>query len=208
MTVSNWFEKALNYEIGIKEIGDGSGFFQVVATDKDGNNNNIMDVGYGISQVLPIVTQIALTQASKKEHNIRTSPKTYIIEQPELHLHPNAQAYLASLFASAVICSSFGDNKLLIETHSEHLIRAIQVLIADVDNPYHLAKDMVKIYYVHDKSESPESQGAWIEEMKMDEYGQFLQKWPQGFFDKAYSLTSELMSAVNKRKHAEKVKNS
>lgn len=210
--VSKWFDDALEYQIGIREIGVGSGLYQIAATDKDGSTNNLMDVGYGISQVLPIVTQISMAReqsrkaekdAAAGKHRLHAAlAKTFVIEQPELHLHPNAQAFLASLFASCVHMPSSRD-KILIETHSEHLIRAIQLLIADTDNPYHLTKDQVRIYYVHNQSEDPEKSGSWIEEMQMDEYGQFLNKWPKGFFDKAYSLTSDLMSAVSKRKHRE-----
>ena len=69
---------------------------------------SLADVGYGISQVLPIVLESILRQNT-----------IIAIEQPELHLHPKLQANLADLFIkSAEICN----NNFILETHSEHII--------------------------------------------------------------------------------------
>lgn len=108
-----------------------------------------------------------------------------ILEQPELHLHPAAQSELADLFVSSVINSS-GKKKILVETHSEHLIRKLQILVAD--KKYPISKDMVKIYYV-DKNEKGDAQ---IEEMKLLDNGKFENPWPAGFFDRGYQLSREL----------------
>ncbi|MDX7723485.1 AAA family ATPase, partial [Aeromonas caviae] len=80
------------------------------------SEDTITDVGFGFSQVLPILIQGALLNPNE----------LLIIEQPELHLHPNAQF----LFAQ-VLCSMANSGvKLLIETHSEHLLRGIQLEIS------------------------------------------------------------------------------
>lgn len=217
--VSGWLQKALKYTLDITEIGEGSGYFQIAIGNKTGQSCNLMDVGYGISQILPIVTQMAKAtyeseyRAEKKKSSNGKRPPVafpdiFVVEQPELHLHPNAQAELASLFSMVVQGELNQNRKILIETHSEHLIRKIQCLIADTNSPYHLSKDQVKIYYVHSCSNPDAEHGSWIEEMEIDEYGQFLKEWPHGFFDKAYNLTNELMTMVSKRKYAEKVNRS
>lgn len=197
--VSRWFEKVLNYKLKIKRL-KGSEFYQIVLENMSTKTeSNIMDVGYGIPQILPIVCQIVQASIHKPEgQDAEKMNKTIIIEQPELHLHPNAQAELAKLFASAVI--GHEKSTLLIETHSEHLIRGLQMLIADDHSVYHIRPDQIKIYYVHSKEEADNLNVPIIEEMKMNDYGQFLKKWPDGFFDKAYMMTSAMMSVISSRK--------
>lgn len=203
--VSDWFEKAFHYKLKIEPlvstlhtVGE-SEYYQVMLENTDTSiENSIMDVGYGISQVLPIVSQMAMEKDNNdnSEMHIVDYDSLYIIEQPELHLHPNAQAELAKLFANTVSTGKATNKKVLIETHSEHIIRGLQILIADKDSPYNISADKVKIYYVHDEKEKDGQEGSWIEEMKMDEYGQFIDKWPPDFFDKAYNLTREFANKV------------
>ena len=114
-----------------------------------------------------------------------------LVEQPELHLHPAAQSRLADLFAT---CLSTNKNaRFIIETHSEHLISRLQVLIADENWP--ITADMVQILYV-DKNDKGE---AIIEEMKIKENGKFEKAWPSGFFDQGYMLARQLSKASIKR---------
>lgn len=197
---SKWLEDILGCKLSILSLGD-SGYYQMLIQNiKTGIESNIMDVGYGISQILPIITQLAAVSINHTADS--KGNELYIIEQPELHLHPNAQASLADIFAS-VIKKTVGLNRtMLIETHSEHFIRGLQLLIADTKSPCHIDSDQVKIYYVHGQNEDEKGKhdGSWIEEMKMNEYGQFIKKWPENFFDKAYRMTSSMMSAVNERK--------
>ena len=86
-----------------------------------------------------------------------------------------------------------GDCTILIETHSEHLIRRLQSLVANPDNKF--TKDDVAIYYV-----DMDKQGdSTVTKMEMNDSGQFLQKWPSGFFDKGYELSKELLQFAQKR---------
>lgn len=193
--VSKWLKSAMGYELEIEEVGKG---LYSLVMKKGQAIDNIMDVGYGISQVLPIVTQLYNCNFKDPSRAIygRLRPKKNVIfEQPELHLHPAAQARLADLFVSCV-----GDrmeknyiNRIMIETHSEHLIRRLQVLVADPDIKFNY--DQIAIYYV-DKDEDGSSH---VMEMKLTENGQFEKPWPSGFFDKSYELTKELLRVNNKR---------
>ncbi len=156
--------------------------------NSEGVESNILDVGFGISQVLPIVTQIIRSSFWSQKYIMgkEIHGETICIEQPELHLHPAAQADLADLFVDCVLESNNG-KRVVIETHSEHLIRKLQVLIADKNNMF--TNEMIKIYYV-DKDE----QGvASVEEMKILPNGKFQKRWPSGFFDKAHELAMELL---------------
>lgn len=208
-SVSEWFEDAFSNKIQVNPVGEGTGLYKITAIDlkeSESTNeigNNLVDVGYGFSQILPIVTQLKKTQIDgrKKKQIGMYAGLAYsdiiVIEQPELHLHPAAQSKLASLFASTICQEKNGKSrKLLIETHSEHLIRALQYLIAKTDNP--LTKDMVKFYYI-DKTNN----GSIIKEMKINEMGQLMERWPKGFFDEAQTMSRKLMDAIAERRFGE-----
>ncbi len=182
--MSKWLKKTMGYRISVKDLD--SNLFQIMIENEDGFQSNILDVGYGISQVLPVVAEVFRMQGEGSRHSIgsENGDKILIVEQPELHLHPAAQADLADLFVT------FANNRrrrLLVETHSEHLIRKLQVCVADPNSP--LTKDMIKIYYV-DKEEGQNE--ATITEMKICDDGRFEEEWPSGFFDKAFELSMEL----------------
>lgn len=185
---SQALEEILGYKLSLKNLGGG--LFQIMIEDENGFQSNLTDTGYGVSQILPIVVQLTGFSNTKVPKDIlkRELFETVLIEQPELHLHPAAQAELATLFASSV---TKGTRKnIIIETHSEHLIRKLQVYIADKN--HRLTNDMVKIYYV-DKGEDGV---ASVQEMKIDEHGRFLTEWPSGFFDKGHELSSALLEKL------------
>ena len=72
-----------------------------------------MDVGYGVSQVLPILVRIFAEYGAK-----------FLLQQPEIHLHPRAQAELASLL---VDINRTYDNSFVIETHSDYMIDRVRI---------------------------------------------------------------------------------
>jgi predicted ATPase len=89
----------------------------VLDEQKAGVSANIREVGFGLTQMLPIIAQAVLAKPGD----------TLIIEQPELHLHPRAQAELADLF----IAMARNGTRFLIETHSEHLLLRLRRRIAE-----------------------------------------------------------------------------
>ena len=109
-------------EISIKRLGKrGSEPFQVqVRKGGDrlkGSPRNLIDVGYGVSQALPVITELLREGA----------PPLFLLQQPEVHLHPMAQAALGSLF-----CQLAGpERQLIIETHSDHLIDRVRMDVRD-----------------------------------------------------------------------------
>ena len=82
-----------------------------------GPRRNLIDVGYGVSQVLPVVTELLRQDA----------PKMFLLQQPEVHLHPRAQAALGSLFCRIAAW----DRQLIIETHSDHLLDRVRMDVRD-----------------------------------------------------------------------------
>ena len=135
-----------------------------------GIDASLRDVGFGISQVLPIVVQSGLSEK-----------KTLLIEQPEIHLHPAHQAELGDMFIRSALEQK---NTLLLETHSENLILRILRRIRETnDNELPegfppIRPEDVAILYVQ-----PGEKGAQVIEIPVTEDGDFARPWPQGFFD-------------------------
>jgi predicted ATPase len=93
---------------------------------------NLVHVGYGVSQVLPIIVD-----ALQKPRGT-----TFLLQQPEVHLHPKAQAELGSFLAST---AKLGEKKFIIETHSDYLIDRIRMDVRD--NEYLSENDVVILYF-------------------------------------------------------------
>lgn len=136
-----------------------------------GIDASLRDVGFGISQVLPIVVQSRLSEN-----------KTLLIEQPEIHLHPAHQAELGDMF----IRSALGEQKntLLLETHSEHLLLRIMRRMRETstgtlpEGAIAVRPEDVAVLFV----ESDGSQSI-VREMPLDERGELVKAWPGGFFE-------------------------
>lgn len=87
---------------------------------------NLVDVGYGISQVLPVVTEMLKDKGSS----------TLLLQQPEVHLHPSAQAAIGTLLCDIASISKQGARKqLIVETHSDFIIDRVRMAVADKDHP-------------------------------------------------------------------------
>ncbi len=109
-------------EISVKPLGNNeSGPFQVqirkYGKRAKGPQRNLIDVGYGVSQVLPVITELLRPDA----------PSMFLLQQPEVHLHPSAQAALGSLFCQIAA----QDRKIVVETHSDHLLDRVRMDLRD-----------------------------------------------------------------------------
>ncbi len=139
--------------------------FEIRLTDQTAHADvELPDVGFGISQVLPILVYSRASQ----DHMI-------LVEQPELHLHPRLQAELGSFFAEC-IHEPYG-NQFIIETHSEHLILRIQRLIREG----RLKSSDVSVVYVKKHDD-----GSRVKQLRLDAEGDFIDEWPDGFFEEGY----------------------
>ena len=115
-------EAGLFDEITVKRLGQrDSGPFQIQirkrGTKLKGSLRNLIDVGYGVSQALPVITELLRPDA----------PPLFLLQQPEVHLHPSAQAALGSLF-----CQIAGkERQIIVETHSDHLLDRVRMDVRD-----------------------------------------------------------------------------
>lgn len=133
---------------------------------------NFADVGYGNSQVIPVLVA-GLNSVSGS---------TFIVEEPEIHLHPKAQAELGDFFLDL----HKRGVQSIVETHSEHMIVRLQKHIASGD----LKPEDIYIYYVN-----PTPDGKELVKLELDDKGIFKVNWPGGFFPERLKEARELAMA-------------
>ncbi len=176
-----WLNVPYNLELSTLQYADASPSnvfsLRLVDTRKrksctTDTNPSLRDVGFGISQILPIVLQSRLSEK-----------KTLLIEQPEIHLHPAHQAELGDLFIRS---AKERDNTFLLETHSEHLILRIMRRMRETSTGKlpegGLAirpKDVMVLLVESDGSQSI------VREMPLNDYGELVKAWPGGFFEES-----------------------
>ncbi len=137
--------------------------------------SNITDVGYGVSLQIPILFQALLSE------NYTKKGQTILIEQPEVHLHPKLQAKFIE-----TLLSIGNKNSYFIETHSEHIVRKLQVLVKN--KSFGLKPEDISIYYFKRSTEKFE-----ISSHRILSDGKLSVNFPDGFYDTSYSLVKELL---------------
>jgi len=133
----------------LKEFGAKSGLFEQIEVIRKGQNKsdpfqigvkssgptfNLVDVGYGVSQALPILVDILLHARDNA---------VFLLQQPEVHLHPRAQAEMGSFFAR----QASKNRRFVIETHSDHLVDRIRMEVREKK----LRPDDVSLLYLNDR---------------------------------------------------------
>lgn len=123
-------------DIDVKQLGKMEGGpFQLqvrkAGTRRKGRKRNLIDVGYGVSQILPVLAEIFRTHGAQM----------FLFQQPEVHLHPSAQAALGSLFCA----TAASGRQLIIETHSDYIVD--RILLDVRDKRTNLKPDDVSILY-------------------------------------------------------------
>ena len=100
-------------DIEIKKSGTEIGSSFQLKFKIKGVSSNIMNIGYGVSQTLPLLVRLFSGSSDTK------APERFLLQQPEMHLHPKAQAALSSLFIESVKTMN---KSFLIETHSDYMV--------------------------------------------------------------------------------------
>jgi AAA15 family ATPase/GTPase len=173
--VNYWFSRLkIGYELKVPSLSDPEAevhdLFALRLCNKTGVNVGLTDVGFGLSQVLPVIVQ-----------SVASKNKIILIEQPEYHLHPKLQAELGDMFIETALGGQ--GNTFLIETHSEHLILRILRRIRETaegtlpEGVTPIKPEDVAVVYVQ-----PGEQGSRIICIPTNEEGEFEEPWPEGFF--------------------------
>jgi len=163
----------LNYWLGSKfkllknieliDIDRAGTIKTLIADDPRGSRKiNLASMGCGISQLVPVVVQTVLLPQSG----------CLLVEQPEIHLHPSAQADLADLFVANVR----GKRQFIIETHSEHFVLRLRRRIAERK----IKPEKIGIFFVEKKRGLTR-----IQKLNLKPNGHF-EEWPTGFFEQGF----------------------
>jgi len=186
--ISRWLTRlGLLSQFKAREIAKDRKEYEVsVRTQGSDTNVLLPDVGFGVSQVLPVIVECFYAPANS----------TVMVEQPELHLHPRVQSELADLFIEAIQAREDNQDRnmqFIIESHSEHFLRRIQRRIAEGA----IEPNQVAIYYCE-----PGTEGAKLHELPVDLFGE-IHEWPNDFFgDELADLAARLDAASKKEKLA------
>lgn len=165
--ISYWLARMKVAEkLTIKQLGRSSRY--EIMVHKDGVAANLRDVGIGIPLILPVLVAGYFALPGS----------TVILEEPEIHLHPLAQSVLAEFF---VTLSRSRHIQFIVETHSEHLFRRMQTLIARKET----STEQIAMLFVERVADN-----AILRKLKVDEFGR-VSNWPQYFFGDALGETRE-----------------
>jgi predicted ATPase len=109
------------------------------------------------------------------------------MEQPEIHLHPTVQAGLADVFIDAIKTRKI---QIILESHSEHLLRRLQRRIAEEQ----LSADSASLYFCNMRNGSSQ-----LEHLELDIFGN-ITNWPDGFFGDEFTEIASMTRAIQERK--------
>ena len=181
--ILNWLQRLeLIESYNLRPLSDtGRDYEFLVKQYKDGPEVRLTDVGFGVSQVLPVL--ILCYYAPKGS--------ILILEQPEAHLHPKVQTELADVLIDAVTNRNI---QIILESHSEYLLSRLQRRIAEKK----IASVDTALYFCEIKDGT-----SAIEQLDVDEYGN-IRNWPQDFFG---DVTGELIKKTKVEMQQRKVMN-
>ena len=181
--VARWLKQlGLVHEFRVEPIGgEGSQIFQVkVRKTRRSEEVLITDVGFGVSQILPVLVLCFYVPEGS----------TILLEQPEIHLHPAVQSGLAD-----VLIDAWKNRKvqIVLESHSEHLLRRLQRRIADET----VSKDDVGLFFC-----SADAGGSSITKLELDMFGN-ITNWPKDFFGDEFGEIAAMTQEAQKRRKEE-----
>ena len=151
--------------LSLEPVGEGARIWEALVEQQAGETRvNLADVGFGVSQVLPVIVALLSAQPGS----------LVILEHPEIHLHPKIQSELADLLIDV---ANAGEIQILVESHSEHLLARIQRRVAEANrNGDGLTPDDVRLYFC--ELEQGRSKRRKLEMLPSG----VITNWPRDFF--------------------------
>jgi predicted ATPase len=177
--VAEWLKDlGMIHSFNVRPITKDGRLFQVwVRRDPKSAEVLITDVGFGVSQILPVITLCYYAPEGS----------TLLLEQPEIHLHPKVQAGLADVLVDAVKTRGI---QIILESHSEHLLRRLQRRVADET----IQADLAALYFC-----STEKGESRLTPLDMDLFGT-IKNWPKDFFGDEFGEIAAMSQAALERK--------
>lgn len=162
----------------VQSIAKGRQEYEVlVKLSADATEVPITHVGFGVSQILPVLTLCYYVPDGS----------TIILEQPEIHLHPAVQAGLADVLIDAIKTRKI---QIILESHSEHLLRRLQRRMAEEK----FASEDAALYFC----EMGERGESHLKPLELNEYG-YITNWPEDFFGDEMEDLVEQSKATTRR---------
>ena len=177
--IAHWLkELGLIHDFRLEEIAKRTNLYRaMVKTSRSSAPTALTDVGFGVSQVLPALVLLYYVPKGS----------TVLMEQPEIHLHPAVQSGLADVMLNAAAVRNV---QIIVESHSEHLMRRLQRRVAEGKT----SSEDVKLYFVS----SGQGQ-ARASDLLLNEWGE-IENWPKKFFgDEMGEISAIAKSALKKR---------
>lgn len=177
--VAKWLsDLGLIHSFRVEQITPDSNLYSVkVKKTPDSSEVYITDVGFGVSQILPVIALCYYVP----DHSI------IIIEQPEIHLHPRVQSELADVFIDAIKVKKI---QIILESHSEYLLKRLQLRIAQEK----LDNSSVSLYFCETQNGN-----SHIAPLDVDSYG-VVRNWPEDFFGDQLGEMADINHAIIERK--------
>ena len=177
--IAHWLnELGLITDFRLEEIAKGTNLYRaMVRTSPSSVPTALTDVGFGVSQVLPALVLLYYVPEGS----------TVLMEQPEIHLHPAVQSGLADVMLNV---AEVRNVQIIVESHSEHLMRRLQRRVAEQK----ASSEDVKLYFV-----SSQRGRARISDLVLNEWGE-IENWPEQFFGDEMGEIAAITEASLKRK--------
>ena len=177
--MAHWlYELGLIYDFRLEEIARGTNLYRaMVETSSSSVATSLTDVGFGVSQVLPVLVLLYYVPEGS----------TVLMEQPEIHLHPAVQSDLADLMLNV---ADVRNVQIVVESHSEHLMRRLQRRVAEQQ----ASSEDVKLYFVSSKRGR-----AQASDLLLNEWGE-IENWPEKFFGDEMGEIAAITGASLRRK--------
>jgi predicted ATPase len=182
--VATWLrELGLIHDFQLKPIAEDRKEYEVrVRCSPNAPEVLITDVGFGVSQILPVLVLCYYAKPGA----------TIILEQPEIHLHPSAQAGLADIFIDAIKTRNV---QIIVESHSEHLLRRLQRRIAEEKAGF--THQDAALYFCNTDDAGTSHKTS----LELDSFGN-INNWPEGFFgDEMGELLAMTEAAIKRQQN-------